>query len=298
MSRTIARPFRVPLAERCAPGDWIVESPEQRLAGYLPDWDYQKDTVLCRTLEIDLAGIRADCGLSKDGGVRISAGYHCQSTMCREAIRPFVLPLEDDRRRVDLTIRVTGSEIARDLDLFTEVLLDTRGSSTGPLVPRRSGTRLWSDTARVRVEGSGPRFPIELVSFQEVGFPGRAGWVLDWGSRDFNRPVLGAIRLLVNSDHEAIAEAVTDPAGSDPSAAIASAIRYDVGRRLIFSALESKEFLESVGQFEPETVGAAIQDLITLHWKGTEIPALAAEAREEPESVERDIQAALGIFGD
>lgn len=297
MARQFGAPYRRPHPERFEAGSWILDGGSRDLNDHVPDWDYQQDFVLGRTVTADLDGLREDCGLAPDSRVRFVAGYYCSDTLQRETGPPEDYLLRG-AKRVDLQLEVKGSAVCRELDVHTEVTLLEAGSTESPLAPSKHGAMLWRNERVVRLEGGGSRFPVELASFEAAGQPGRAGWLLDWRTHDLDRPALGALRLLVNADREEIARAVSAPNDDHEARAIASTIRYDVGRRLMLTALEDRELLDRFPDFGDESLGRALADLISLSFGEESLNGLAAEARERPERFDARIQSALGIFDD
>lgn len=296
MARQFAAPYRRPDEQRFAPEHWVLGREGIPLEAHVSDWDYQQDFVLSRQVTVDLGGVREDCRLGEESRVRFSAGFYCPDTHRREYGIPHDVQLRG-KETVEVQVSVTGREVSGSLNAVTEMTLLEPGSNPDPLSPSRPGARLWRDARSLRLEGSGSRFPVELVAFESAGgFPNRAGWRVDWGSRDLDRPVLGTLRLLVNTDVEKVAQAVSGPNQDSEARAIASAIRYDVARRMIFSALRDDEFCERSPNFPDESLGAALRDLISLYFGSDSLDGLVAQARHQPERLEARIQDALRIF--
>lgn len=298
MGRQFAPPYRRPDSERFAPEAWVLDEKGARsLEDYVPDWDYQQDFTLARSVTVDLDGVRDDCDLSRTSRVRLAAGYQCPQTLHRSS-GPSVDHHLRGKEQVDLRVEVQGSQVSGDLEVYTEMTVLEPGSADSPVAPVQPGALLWQDRRSIRLEGGSSRFPVELVSFEAAGRPGRAGWQLDWRRRDLESPVLGALRLLVNVDREKIARAVSAPEHDSETRAIASTIRFEVGRRLILTALEDEEFLARFPDFDEGSLGRTLADLIRVHLDADELEALRAEARDRPEEFNMKLQAGLGIFNE
>lgn len=295
MAKTFAPPFRRPSPDRFEPETWVLDRGENTLEENIPNWDYQKNFRLDRAVTVDLDGIRDDCGLTSDSEVRLTAGYYCSNTRIRETGPPVDLTLEGTERH-ELGVEVEGQQLSQQFDIYTEMTLLKTGSSVSPPSPTKRGTRLWQNSRTLRLEGGASRFPVEVVSFESSGLPSRAGWRLDRRNRNLNSPVLGAIRLLVNADRERLVRAISEPDRDGETRAISDAIRYDVAKRLIETALNDTEFRDRFPVFPENSVGQALSDLIRIHLGEEGLEGIAAEAQNRPELFDATIQAALGIF--
>ena len=104
-----------------------------------------------------------------------------------------------------------------------------------------------------------------------------------------------AIRLLVNATNEAVVVAVGD--GTDPArSAIASMIRFDIARSLLHGALLNNEFVTGQRDFEPDTVGRMLTDLLDRYWPGIDLSSLATRVREAPHRFDAELQAKTGLL--
>jgi hypothetical protein len=125
--------------------------------------------------------------------------------------------------------------------------------------------------------------------------PDGAAWYLDWDHEDLNAPVLGGLRLLLNSAHPRITSAVRT-ASDDPAAAIVrSLIECDVARQLVHAALDSEQFVERPEAFVDDSVGRMLADLLTMVWPGIAVRGLRQRARLEPSRIEAELQEALRV---
>ena len=70
--------------------------------------------------------------------------------------------------------------------------------------------------------------------------------------------------LLINSSISQVKSAVSTPTPFYFEKAIASAMRFDVGRTLISGALNNREFVEDPYSFEDGSVGEVIRNLLNV----------------------------------
>ena len=102
--------------------------------------------------------------------------------------------------RAPVGIRVPGASAGGRLDLATQLVLRTPGTSPSPIAPRRPGAILWTQTDRIMLEGGAARFPVSAVDFAAMPrLPDDAAWALEWNPEDLESPVTAALRLLVNA---------------------------------------------------------------------------------------------------
>jgi hypothetical protein len=125
--------------------------------------------------------------------------------------------------------------------------------------------------------------------------PDAAAWYIDWDPQDLDVPVLGGLRLLLNSTHPRIIGAVRT-GSDDPAAAIVrSLIECDVARHLIRAALDNESFVRAPDAYPDHSVGRMLSDLISTVWPSVPVPSIRARAFQEPARLDADIQAALEL---
>ena len=272
-----------------------IEGDEDLLLGdSLPRWDPGTNLRFIRDLDVDADRIRRDCGLPDDCAVRVSASWHCEGTTVRG--RGSVVTLTGADAEVSLEMAIEGRDLSGKLILRTAVVLGTRLEAS-PLRARRPGSVLWEDEQTVALEGEGSRFPMEVVSFKDSGWqlPARAAWALDWNRDDLEVPVLGGIRLYLNSDHPQVVSMLQSP--RDPASIVfAAAMHQDIGRQLIRGAVMTDEFLERE-KYPRDSVGHIIQRLIKSRLIGETPTSLRTRLQQHPERFDALLQDRLRAFG-
>ena len=85
---------------------------------------------------------------------------------------------------------VPNDRLSSYSNLFIEIVLAQIPAEGSLLHPPRVGDRVWYERRRIRLEGTEPRFPIEVVQLDGMlrgKTAGDALWYLDWSSDDWHR---------------------------------------------------------------------------------------------------------------
>lgn len=294
MRTAAATPYLVPPGTVIEPDQWSFAT-----GGPLPErlehWDPFTDIDITRIVTVDADQVRSACQLSDDAQLAIAVSWYSTSTRITGGPPATELGNLQGRLRVRLALNIPGSRIGARTDLRTRLILRHGGPATNPIAPAIPGTILWMDQTSVLVEGSAARFPVTAVDFGPLRYPTGAGWVLDW-DQDLSRPVLGTMRLLVNTAHPSLVEAL-GPNSADPrSAAIASFITFDVARSMVRAALRDDDFVRAPHAYDEGTVGRAVKDLIELCWPAVAIATLAVWSLENPARLDAQLQDHLGTL--
>ncbi len=267
------------------------------LGDRLDHWDPFVELDLIRTVEVDLDEARNSCGLPDGAAFALVATWSSNKT--RISGDGTLVELGDLRGtvRTALTLNVPGRESGGRVTLRTRLVLRYPGVEPSPISPRRIGAILWDEECHVAVEGGAARFPITAADFNAIPYyPNTAAWILEWDSNDLEAPVLGGLRLLVNSGHESIPEMLRS-GSSDPRAGmLRSFAALDVARSLIAGALRNDRFVDDPESYDDGTVGRMIFELIALCWPGKPIASIRSLINEDADRVNAEIQARFGIF--
>ncbi|WP_232078868.1 hypothetical protein [Mycobacterium florentinum] len=148
------------------------------------------------------------------------------------------------------------------------------------------------------LEGGAARFPITAADFKALpNYPDNAAWVLDWDPDELEAPVLGGMRLIVNSSHEVMPELLRS-GSSDPRAGLLrSFVTFDVARSLIAGALRNDRFVDEPEAFDDGTVGRMLFELISMCWPGMQLPALQSRSLQDSARLFAELQARFGVVG-
>jgi hypothetical protein len=155
---------------------------------------------------------------------------------------------------------------------------------------------LWTETQRVALEGNAARFPMAAVDFTTLArVPDGAAWYVDWDHEDLDSPVLGGLRLLLNSAHPRMAS-IARTATDDPAAPLVrSLIECDVARHLAHAALGNERFVQTPDAFPEESVGRLLSDLLATVWPGIPVASLRARLFQDPARLDAELQAASEV---
>jgi hypothetical protein len=289
-----APPYLLPPDDAVHAEEWR-DLDGRQVGDRLEHWDPFTNLELVQVVSIDLDVVREACALGPDSAFAVTAsGYSGHTRLGVEA--PAVdLGLLDGRVRAPLTIFIEGATAGGRLDLLTRLVLRTPGTAPSPISPRRAGAVLWSQEARLALEGGAARFPVSVADFALIPrLPDTAAWALDWDPADLEIPVLGGLRLLVNSNTPRLIAAVRSGSTDAESAVIRAFVTFDVGKSLVHSALGNERFVDSPEEFEAGSVGRMLFELITACWAGTPVGTLRARAIHDPARLDAELQAHLG----
>lgn len=291
-----AVPYLLPPETAVAAQPWCFTDGTE-VGDRLDHWDPFVELDLVRIIEVDLDETRKTCQLSEHAAFALVATWSSNRT--RLTGDGTVVELGNLRGKVRTAVALTvpGSEAGGRLTLRTRLVLRHPGEEPSPIAPRRIGAILWEEESALAVEGGAARFPITAADFKAINYcPDDAAWLLEWDPSDLDAPVLGGLRLLVNSGHESIPDMLRS-GSSDPRAAVLrSFVTFDVARSLIAGALRNDRFLEDPEGFEEGTVGRMIFELIALCWPGKPVPSMRSRLNEDAALVNAEIQARFGIL--
>lgn len=261
-------------------------------------WDSFTDLELIRVVKVDLDSVRRACALPDEAAFAIATTW--SSTRTRTTGDGLLVELGalGGLVRTALTLTVPGSLSGGRLALRTRLVLRHPGCSPSPISPHRVGAILWNEETQIALEGGAARFPITAADFKTIPhYPDSAAWVLDWDRDDLDAPVLGGMRLLVNTSHESM-PAMLRSGSSDPRAALLrSFVTFDVARSLIAGALSNDRFVEDPEAFEDGSVGRMLFELITMCWPGSQFPALRSRSIHDACRFNAELQARFGVIG-
>lgn len=302
MTQAFVAPYKTPSPDCVRARDWhdFYSSEGARLGDALHDWAPGTPVKLMRRIAVDVPGVLKACGLPSQTKLALVVLGVCSATTLRLASEPLQLGIQSTlEHEHTLKLALDGHDLAGSLSIHTR-LVTHQWVKESPIIPWRPGLVLWEDEARVRLEGSGSRFPMEVVDFEKFhhhDWPSRAMWKLDWDPDELEEPVLGSIRLFLNAGHPAINK-MLDARGSDSSLITRDMIRFGVGRLMILTALKNEDFVREPDVYEDETVGGMLRTLVRSFARtGDSIEVVASRWRKDPIQFEAELQARLEILG-
>ena len=301
MSQALVTPYRTPSPDcitMARPWHDLNDPNLSRIEDRLIDWAPGTRVSLTRTIRVDVPRVLRECRLPDDARIALLATGVCATTTIRAASPPLVLDRSyTGDRELRLELHLDGYELAGSLVVSTK-LVTYEQTAHSLIAPWRPGLTLWEDSSKIRLQGSGARFPMEACDFSKMGrndHPSRAMWRLDWSPDALDEPVLGSMRLYLNSGHPMVRLMIDDATG-EQSKVVASMIRYEVGRLMILTALDDTSFIEDPEQFGEDTVGEMLHKLVMAVGRLDSVEAIAARKRRNPVQFETELQSALHIL--
>jgi hypothetical protein len=292
-------PFRQadPNRVHCEPWQVHAGAVMGPLPSVLPHWDYGVDLSLVRNVSVAGAALRSDCRLPPEAQLHAVAVWRSTGSTVRGRGPSVPIAGAAESMEFALSAEVPGKLLAEDVVISTQIVLVQAFKASDVLAARYPGSILWQDSVRVVVEGSGSRFPVEVVDFATVTWaPYRAAWFLAWNSKDLDQPFLRNVRLFVNEGHRSVVEAAQATAPTAEQAIIQSAMYYDVGRQLIRGALLNDDFICSPDEYPEGSTGRAILRMLGLYFQSDTPSGLRKMMCNRPEHFDGQLQGTLSLF--
>jgi hypothetical protein len=294
--RTSAAPFASAATESVrfkVPWQLHTLSGPTPLLDEVPAWDYQTTIALSAVLEVDADAVRETCHLGASSKLCIIVSAASSTTKMRGPVA--VAPVSAGP--VDVDIQLRGHELGGRLILDT-MLLAAAIERTDALSPHAAGSILWRQRKTSWLEGESARFPTEVANLAAPPFfAPKALWFVDVRTDDLDSAALGAVRLILNENHQAIARLLAGDTSPETRATL-STLRWDVSRQLILAALDCDDFVECDGHFDDETLGQMLAGILTLYWPGESPRVLRQLRRTDPARFERELQDRAGLLDD
>src|SRR4029077_3434151 len=129
-------------------------------------WDPNTEIRAVRELTVDIRQIRKECQLGTKSRIRVQASWNSTASAVRGASLGngrFDIGIGDGERvGGTLEMIVKGHVLRGSIALQTHVVV-IESEPKDRLAATRAGSVLWSDSKEIILEGSGARFPVELV---------------------------------------------------------------------------------------------------------------------------------------
>src|SRR4051794_29553686 len=232
-------PYRVPLDERVAAGLWIdVQGAGSPIDESPPAWDYNTSLQLSREFQVDVEGIRKDCGLPADAELEACVRYWTSRSRLRTLCARSALPVEAGLHAV-----VSGADLGGVLTVETTIELAADVKALPPYVAHRAGSILWRQWTSVALEGDGGLLPLAPVSFEDQGYlPASAAWQISLDSTDWHHAALGSLLVLLNTDNATVRQGLDGKLDDTAAAVLWDTLQVDVVADLVGKALDDPDF--------------------------------------------------------
>lgn len=241
-------------------GDWWIERAATRapLPSILPGWDYARDELIGTSLTIDHDALLASTGHTSLSDLEVLLLADCASAQRRVVARH---PLAAYRAVQDeaFALALPAGQLAGSIKLTAHLVVARDLSISAPRVASARGARLLSSKPRtVALEGEASRFPTEPAAFSELRLPS-APWTLQTTFQDLDSSFMGAVRLLVNTEHP-VGQMLLDSTTVDRVSGLAMA---DVIRLMVATLADYEEQIRG-GDFEEGSVGHVVDSMCAL----------------------------------
>lgn len=296
MRRDIRLPFRQAVAPATL-GKWQlrVGEAEIELAEEHPAWDPTVDIQVSRNVVLDSEKLRMECGLGSQASIRLVAGWQCDGARAKQF--PWHADLRAPARfEGTVSLHIPGRMVATSVELIVGVVLVSPGEKPSTLAAQTLGSWLWRDSQELRLESSRGRFPMEWTDFKSSGLAPNAPWFLDWPSQDWDRPLLGSIRLRLNATNPMMQGLLDLPEDDERRVLVIRSAMLDVAKLLVVAALDSDDFLENCANFGDGTVGMAVSILIGMAFPGMSLKTVRSRLRDHAGEFHMMLQAAVVPF--
>ncbi|WP_329554688.1 hypothetical protein [Streptomyces sp. NBC_00696] len=289
-------PYRVPSEDVVTAEPWllVVEDDGVPMPEALPDWDYQMDLHLRRTVSVDLDRARSQSGLPADAALTLAVVWTATGSNLSGPAEHARLA-ESGLVTAEFDIVLRGADLGGLLVLDTALVLAERRPDARPSSPRRAGSVLWSDREELRLQGDAPQFPMAVIDFSLTSFPDDAAWHLQI-TGGFESATMGSLLLLVNERNTVTATAFENAGRPRPvDRIVLSAVYADAARIMVEHALTNEDFTED-SDFPEGSLGATLVSLFDRLFPGQPITDIRLRRRQSPALFASDLQAAVKIF--
>lgn len=273
---------------------WTINGSEP-LPERLEHWDQFSDINLELAMEVDPQKIATETGLGPDARFTAVATWYSTRTRIGGCSESLDFEASEEPFRLEMEVHVPGSDAGGRLRLSGAIALRWAGTASSAISPLREGAALWSRSEDVFLEGTASRFPISVLAFSKSGrFPDSAGWALDWDPDDLEVPVLGGLRLLLNSEDDVLVASLRTGASDAMSKAVRKFVFMDVVRTLVHGALRNEQFVRSPDAYPEASVGRMLRHIVTEIWPSTTVAGVRARLLTDQTALDTEIQAYAG----
>jgi len=292
-AKNVAYPFRT-IPENLIEGTpWV----QLEAGGVMPSlnkidhWDYDTEITLERTISFDVERCLRSIGLGEDAKLLLIVMVITGPTGSRWIA--FQQNIENSQKNFSNISFVLNSEkLAGAITLITEVILMAPGSNSENLSASKPGSRLWSESHQIDIEGISARFPMDILDFDKALKSldiSSALWYLQWNPEHLESSFVGNVVLYLNIKQKNFIEKVK----SEDSVVI-QWIKLDLIRQMCSVAIEQNEFVENYHGYQDGSIGGTIRDWISLAFDNMSVEVVRAMYVNQRPRFESMI---LSVFG-
>ena len=145
--------------------------------------------------------------------------------------------------------------------------------------------------------GASDSLSLQSTSRRPVHYPDNAAWALDWNPDDLEVPVLGGLRLLVNSGHDTLPDLLRSGMRDPRTHAVRSFVMFDVARALVTGALRERPLRREPRGVRGRFRRPMLSDLLATCWPGVPAATLRTRSIDESPRFNAELQARFGVIG-
>jgi hypothetical protein len=296
VGRRFSLPFKTAVGHEVTLGAWHVRmdaGADYLLMGdAIAGWDYRAHLQFHRFMTVDREKLNATCELPAGADVAAVVIARSPAARFRKAVWSSAVGAYGVSEH-SVEFELDGALLSQEVVLDTELILSGAVTGSSPFVAKRPGSRLHQEQARVVIEGSASRLPVE-ISDLSVNVPGLnapcARWFIQLEDADLHAPVMGKLRVLLNA---AMTTTVELARAGDPLTL--SLLAADTARRLLGAALRDDEFLGDPRGFNEGSIGDAASNLLALCFPGESAAAVQTLMTSDPGRFEATIQSCVKV---
>ncbi|PCC24724.1 hypothetical protein CIK75_11135 [Glutamicibacter sp. BW78] len=285
-------PFRQPAPESVNFDGWYLSEAEfaERLAPELQYWDFRTVLDLRGTIEFDIGELLFASHLDAKSTLGVLVSATSESANAEVALTNDPVRIQAGTQLpIPIEVTLVGKNLSRTCAISIElVVLDP--VPTSPLGAERPGSILWSHQDRFILEGSGAQFPTYAEDFSSSR-PSQANalWEIYIDDSDLQANFLSNVHVVLNTAHAEVRDMLRG-SGSKATVALQRHLDFDVTRRIIATALATKEVVSSNLDFDDQSVMGGLRRAVAFTWPKADICHLADLRGTSPGLLEAEIQ--------
>lgn len=290
MSKNVVFPFLTLQEDSKAVrlGEWYFRDPAESsfsridLARGISGWSYFMPLSFSRKIDIDGKALIEELELGNSHPEFIVVFSIRTGAMGNRRVVKTLTLKNEENYEGNIEFSVESTELCEQISLITSIVLGKDIEGGDPWIPRRKGSRLWGDEARVILEGSGNRFPMRDIEFSsDHNLPHEADWHLDWRPDLLHYSFSSAVSLLINSEHEDFLERLQKKDEIVLRQLMAGVIS-EIGTCLI--SLDT--FTEPDEPFQEGSLGAIASAWMSLAFPNSSLSIVQSQYRTRPNFVQ------------
>ncbi|WP_156802462.1 hypothetical protein [Corynebacterium lubricantis] len=235
-------------------------------------WTDRSDLQVSFILTLDLNDVLSQCGFNPINSAnlgQLAATVNWKSTGSGLHGASPLQSLSDGENVLSFTLDST--KLGGELIIKPSIVLENNPDpDLYPLAPRRTGSRLWSSSISVRLEGTGSQFPTTALDFAKNYIePPDALWQVRIPG-DLSGHFSSSVRLYLNTGHPRITDYLKDPSAKD-QLELHNFVRADVIIQLLTFAFNSDLEQLKLDAEEPGTLAEALLEIHSTYFPQTTI---------------------------